>query len=176
MIIKILAVFAGLSVYSCLVLAECVLNENSQEERPYKLNISEGECKFIRYGGGRVVSMHVKFPDMKIVYPRVIDDSVVSIYLVYVSNGFNQNAIFEGRKPISVRNGIEIYESGSSMLRRFVGRNGNPVTVADGQYTRVADHLFSKEINVSYQYTLKHENLKEIDDFVFEFVKKITKK
>lgn len=174
MVIKILVVFAGLSIYSCLALAECTLNESLQEERPYKLNISEGECKFVRYGGGRTVSMHVKYPDMKVVYPRVINDSVVSIYLVYVSKEFNQNAVFEGKKPSGVRDGIEIYEGGSSVLRRFVGRNGNPVTVSDGQYTRVADHLFSKEINISYQYTLKHENLKEMDDFVFDFVNKIT--
>lgn len=166
-------ILAALSVFSCSVLAECVLSEGQQVKLSYRLNISAEECKYVRYNGGSVVTLDVRYPDMKIVYSRIINDSIVSIYLVSITGLYNQDAIFEGGQPISSKGGVVTYEDGGRILRRFIGSDGSPVAVSDGSYTRRAHHVFNEKLRVSYQYTLVHEDLRRIDDFVIDLINKI---
>lgn len=171
--VNMVGILAVLSTFTCSVLAECVLPEGQQAKLTYRLNISAEECEYVRYNGGNVVTLDVRYPDMKIVYPRVINDSIVSIYLVSISRGYNQDAIFEGRRSISSKSGVVTYEDGSRMLRKFTGSDGSPVAVLDGLYTRRAHHVFSEKLRVSYQYTLMHEDLRRMDDFVIDLINKI---
>lgn len=164
---------AALSVFSCSVLAECVLPESQQAKLSYRLNISAEECKYVRYNGGSVVTLDVSYPDMKIVNSQIINDSIVSIYLVSISGGYNQDAIFEGRQPVSSKGGVVAYKDGGRILRRFIGSDGSPVAVSDGSYVRRAHHVFNEKLRVSYQYTLMHEDLRRMDDFVIDLINKI---
>ena len=173
MYVHIVGILAALSAFPYSVLAECVLFEGQQAKLSYRLNISAEECKYVRYNGGGVVTLDVRYPDMKIVYPRVTNDSIVSIYLVSISRGYNQDAIFEGRQPISSKGGVVTYEDGGRMLRRFIGSDGSPVAVSDGAYARRAHHMFNEKLRVSYQYTLMHEDLRRMDDFVIDLINKI---
>ncbi len=166
---------AGILFFSCSAFAECILSEPPQEERPYKLNLSEAECRLVRYSGGNVVTIFVNYPSMEVVRERALDGSLVIFRLVYISKStFDQDAIFKGQQLLSVKDGVEFYKVGSRIIRRFIGGDGGVTTVSDGPYARVASHFFNYEIEVRYQYTLKHENIKTMDNFAIRFLNKIT--
>ncbi|MHC8316158.1 hypothetical protein [Pseudomonas sp. LB3P31] len=173
---KRLAAIASLVFLAFPASAECVFSELPQEERPYKLNLSGSECKLVRYSGGSVVTIFVNYPSMEVVRERPFDDSLVSIRLVYISKStFNQNATIEGRQPASIKNGIETYGDGNSRFIRFIGGDGNPTFVSEWPNTYDARHLFNYGIQIRYQYALKHENFRGMDDFAITFLKKITR-
>jgi len=177
MSLKILAVIVGLVFYSGVSLAECILPENPYGERPFKLNLSESECALVRYTGGHIVTISVNYPDMKIVSPRIFDRALITFRLLYVPGVLrNQGGSIAGKKPISVIGGVELYDFGSSFIRRFLGADGSPVLVVDGPYTYIATRLFNNDIQVLYQYSLVNGDLMVIDDFALDFLKKIIRK
>lgn len=174
--VKVLAAMAGMLFFSCSAFAECILSEPPQEERPYKLNLSEAECRLVRYSGGNVVTIFVNYPSMEVVYERAVDDSLVIFRLVYISKAtFNQDASVEGRQPVSVRDGIETYGDGSGLFRRFISSDGTPVIVTEWPNSYDARHLFNNEVEARFQYSLKHEDLREMDDFAITVFNKITR-
>ena len=174
---KRLAAIASLVFLPFSASAECIFSEFPQEERPYKLNLSDSECKLVRYTGGNVVTIFVGYPSMEVVRERAFDDSLVTFRLIYISKAtFNQNATIEGRQPASIQNGYETYGGGDSSFIRFIGSDGNPTFVSEWPNTHDARHLFNGEIQIRYQYALKHKDLRLMDDFAITFLKKITSK
>ncbi|WP_133298372.1 hypothetical protein [Pseudomonas sp. GL93] len=114
---------------------------------------------------------------MKIVNERAVDDSLVIFRLVYISKAtFNQDAATENKHPTRVHDGIEKYGEGEGAFFRFIGGDGNPTFVSNWPNSRSARHLFSDGIQIRYQYALKHKDLKAMDGFALDFVKKITRK
>lgn len=166
MSLKILAVIVGLVFYSGVSLAECILPENPYGERPFKLNLSESECALVDYTGGHIVTISVNYPDMKVVSPRIFDRALITFRLLYVPGVLrNHGGSIAGKKPISVIGGVELYDVGREVIRRFIGADESLVLVVDGPYTYIATRLFKNDIQVHYQYSLVNWDLIAIDNF-----------
>lgn len=172
--IRLLVVLAGLCAYSCPVLAGCVVSETSRLEFPHRLNLSEEECKLVEYGGGAVITISVRYPDMEVVRGRAADDSVVTFRLVYISNpNFDAHAATKKSIPVIDAYGVQVYETGSSRIYKFVSHDGVSVEVREGSLKYEAFRLHRKNIYARYQYSKKHPDFKVMDKFAVIFLHKI---
>ena len=172
--IRLLVVLAGLFVHSCPVLAECFLSESPQKDFPYKLNLSEEECKLVEYGGGTVVTISVRYPSMEVVRSQAADSTVVIFRLVYIlSPEFDAHAVTKKSTPVIDMYGIQVYEFGSSRIYKFVARDGVSVEVREGSLKFEAFRLHRKNLYAGYQYFKNHPNFKVMDEFAVVFLDKI---
>jgi len=150
----------------------CVLSEG--DRFPQLLNLSPVECEYVRYNGEGVVKLSVNYPDMKVVFDRGIDDSLVVLHLLYVGRSrFSLVRIFKVNQKLAMSDKVAAYTVGGKYLRGFVGVNAGSIVVADWRHTLNKNHTFNPEMEVNYQYSITHTDAKKIDDFAKEFLRKI---
>lgn len=151
----------------------CVLNEVPQERHPYSLNLSAEECRFVSYSGGSVVSMLVEYPGLEVVRDRLMGESAVTFYLVYVApEVFDRYRSFFGVQPKIMLNEIQTLEV-ETQRRKFSGSDGSLVYVSGMGVTLKAMRIFNEGARATYQYSQVYTDIRAMDDFAIAFLNKI---
>lgn len=152
----------------------CVLTDAPRERRPYRLNLSAEECELVEYVDGNVVTVNVSYPSMEVIRGRARDTKKVTFYLIYVdAKSFDQNRIFNGRQPIDISNGIETFEDGSGIVRRFSGSDGRVAVVVEQKNYRVGRRSVNDRIEARFRYVDKKVDVRQMDDFALTFLNRI---
>lgn len=151
--------------------------EFSNEKRPgvrYRFDVTPEECRFVIYQGGAGVRFYINYPNLKIVRVGGENEFSVFFYMERVSMGeFDADRHLAGKKPISVRDGIELYEFSGSEERKFAGKDGVPVYVSDYIETIRASRLYKSGLLVFYQYPKELTDIRAMDDFALDVLRKI---
>ncbi|QAY88986.1 hypothetical protein [Pseudomonas sp. ACM7] len=165
-----------MKIYSSLNGSDFLGCEFSSEERSgvrFRFDITPEECRFIIYQGGAGVRFYIDYPSLKVVRAGGEKEFPVLFYMERVSmDEFDADRHLAGKKPISVRDGIEVYEFSGSEERKFAGKDGVPVYASDYIETIRASRLYKSGLLVFYQYPKELTDIRAMDDFALDVLRK----
>lgn len=137
----------------------------------FKFVFSKEECRFIETRNGSVVTLSVKYPEMKLIAPQVMDDALIVVRMSQVDVGrFDLDRVLGGRTPDGRMGNIDIYGSGGDETYRFQGKDGAVVLVNKLVNTILANRRVAEDVLVSYQYSASHQDLEALDEAVTVFL------
>ncbi|MBP5077089.1 hypothetical protein HUS84_24560 [Pseudomonas chlororaphis] len=151
--------------------------EFANEKRPgvrFRFYVPADECKLIIYHGGAGIRFYIDYPSLKVVRAGAKEGFPIYFYMERISSGeFDADRHLAGKKPIAVRDGMEIYELNDYKERKFNGEDGVPVYASDYLATIRASRLYKSEFLVFYQYPKEFADVKAMDDFALDVLRKI---
>ncbi|WP_313738901.1 hypothetical protein [Pseudomonas sp.] len=148
----------------------CSLHD-ARNDKTYKLNLTEKECKTINYMEGNTISIRLSLLEgAAIDYRREPDQ--IDLRLVFIEGHYdlsaNINEIYFSRED----GGLKVYNTPHETKWTFIGQGAELVIVKKRGRTWLAERMINGAI-VNYQYETRYTDPKKMDDFVYTYVKKI---
>ncbi|MFT0473049.1 hypothetical protein ACMSI6_03710 [Pseudomonas antarctica] len=147
------------------------------EKRPnvhFKFKLSAQECRFVFYGGGEGIKFYVDYQSSAVVFPRLEKGIQIYFFMTRISVGdYDASRHLVGKAPMSVSDGIELYDMDDYKERKFVGEDGVPVIASDFLATIRASRLYAPDFLVFYQYPKELTDVKAMDRFALDVLRKI---
>lgn len=138
----------------------------------FRFQMAPEDCRLVDYSGGEVLTISVEYPSMKLVRSQV-GGSIITFRMFRVSvPPYDTTAIFEGRSPVRTLNGMRVYQFGGFDTFRFTGDDGVEVAVSSSDRNFIAKRLMG-DLRVSYQYESADDDLKKMDVFALNFLRRI---
>lgn len=151
--------------------------EFSNEKRPgvrFRFYVPVDECKLIVYHGGDGIRFYIDYLSFKVVYSGAKKGVPIYFYMERIStDGFDADRHLTGKKPIAVRDGIEVYELGGYEERKFNGKDGVPVYSSDYLAIIRASRRYKSDMLVFYQYPKNLADVKSMDSFALDVLSKM---
>lgn len=152
----------------------CEFSGSTEGGLAYRLKFTPGECRLVEYSGSNLIRFAVEYPGMEVAdFSGEVKKSLVFFYLEYVSQSkFDENRVLEGKVPSSVVDGVESYDVGGFVERKFKGGDGVFVYVSSEINTFRASRLYRPGLWVSYQYSKLNDDVRKMDDFALKVLGK----
>ena len=169
-IINGLLIFAAVVPFSLANAACSFVSKKGVDNFTYA--VSDEDCKLIKFNGGSVVNIQLKYPSMKLVGYKDRSADVVTLWVVPIDvSAFDINRAHSEAKVVSSVDGVELLE-GSDTTYRFLGGDGANVYVSRWQFNYYGNRVYAGRAQVKYLFKHEVSDLKAMDAFVVNFLNK----
>jgi hypothetical protein len=158
---------------------DCKFAVPGQSVLQFEMELAAEECHLMEYFGFNVLNFYVDYPSMKVVSQRVRprkpeDNNVVVLWVSRNENidSYDEDATILRSKPIHTVERVQ-NSDGAIEFSRFIGVDLRSVYLRNGYDLNIVRRVFDNKFSILYQYSNSYKDVKEMDRFVVDFLKKI---